>query len=253
MKQRAARSTLKTSTWLLEVLKDSAFGLAIYDRRLRLVAVNSAVAAMDRLPAEDHVGRQTAEIAGAASTIVEPLVEGVFRTGKPLNRFELSVKLPTREDVGYWIEDFVPITDDRSRVTEVGVIAMEITEQKRAEAIVRHLRRALRAGVQIRDGRILSALIKTAVHYDSAAVRGLPPRIILSSSNGESPFDTLSPRELQILRLLGQGESNKEAASRLKISEKTVETHRSRILLKLGLTSVVDLTHYAIRHGLVEP
>jgi DNA-binding NarL/FixJ family response regulator len=58
-------------------------------------------------------------------------------------------------------------------------------------------------------------------------------------------------RELQVLDLLAQGESNKQVASALTISEKTVETYRSRIKLKLGLNSLVELVHYAIRHGIV--
>lgn len=61
----------------------------------------------------------------------------------------------------------------------------------------------------------------------------------------------LSPRELQIARLLAAGKSNQLIAHSLGISVKTVETHRSRIMLKLKLDSLVSLVHYAIRHGII--
>ena len=244
-------STLRISQWLLEVLRDSTFGLVIYDKRLHFVAVNAAAAAMDRVPMEEHVGREISDIVGAVSRVIEPRVKHVFRTGESLNRYELSAQLPTRSHIGYWIADFIPIPDDRGRVGEVGVIAVEVTEQKRLEAIVRHLRRAVRAGTKIHDERTLLALAETATGRGPLAPGKLPPGLPLTSPT-EDPLALLSLRELQVLRLLVQGKSNKQVASDLKISEKTVETHRSRIMLKLGLSSLVELTHYAIRHGIVE-
>ena len=60
-----------------------------------------------------------------------------------------------------------------------------------------------------------------------------------------------TPRELEILRLLAEGRSNKEIAAQLGITVRTVETHRAKIMLKLGLHSLAELIHYALRHGLV--
>lgn len=64
---------------------------------------------------------------------------------------------------------------------------------------------------------------------------------------------SLTQREREVLRLLAQGESNREVADRLAISAKTVETHRANVMRKLGASSIVDLVHYAIRNGIVEP
>jgi DNA-binding NarL/FixJ family response regulator len=61
----------------------------------------------------------------------------------------------------------------------------------------------------------------------------------------------LSPRERQIVQLLAEASSNKEVASKLRISIKTVETHRAAIMRKLKLRSVVELVHYAIRNRIV--
>lgn len=62
-----------------------------------------------------------------------------------------------------------------------------------------------------------------------------------------------TPREVQIIRLLAEAKSNKMIAADLGISIRTVETHRSRIMVKLGLHSLAELFHYAIRQKLVIP
>jgi DNA-binding NarL/FixJ family response regulator len=66
-----------------------------------------------------------------------------------------------------------------------------------------------------------------------------------------TPLD-LSERESEVLRLIAQGYSNKEIASRLKLSVKTVETYKSRSMEKLGARSRVDIVRYAARRGWLE-
>jgi len=63
----------------------------------------------------------------------------------------------------------------------------------------------------------------------------------------------LTPREQEIVRLVADGKTNKEIATVLNISVRTVETHRSNIMEKLGIHSVSDLILYAIRNGLKDP
>ncbi len=69
---------------------------------------------------------------------------------------------------------------------------------------------------------------------------------------GKSEESELSERERAVLKLIAEGRSSKEAAGLLNISPKTVETHRARIMDKLGLRSVPDLVRYAIQNGLVD-
>ena len=72
--------------------------------------------------------------------------------------------------------------------------------------------------------------------------------------NGESiPDEPLTPREMEVVKLIAEGMINREIAADLVISEKTVERHRANILEKLGMRDRVELTRYAIRRGLVEP
>jgi DNA-binding NarL/FixJ family response regulator len=65
--------------------------------------------------------------------------------------------------------------------------------------------------------------------------------------------DPLSPRELEVVKLVAEGRTSDEIAELLVISRKTVDRHRANILEKLGMRDRVDVTRYAIRRGLVVP
>lgn len=74
-------------------------------------------------------------------------------------------------------------------------------------------------------------------------VRGL-------TTEGSPGSPSLTPRERELLQLMAEGQSTKDVARVLRISVKTVETHRRQIMEKLQLNSVAELTKYAIREGL---
>ena len=63
----------------------------------------------------------------------------------------------------------------------------------------------------------------------------------------------LTQREQQIIRLLGAGKSHKQTAAELGMAVRTVETHRAKIMLKLGLNSLPQLVQCAVRKGLIAP
>ncbi len=73
---------------------------------------------------------------------------------------------------------------------------------------------------------------------------------VSGETQGET-HETLSNRELEVLKLIASGQTIKEISAVLALSEKTVATYRSRIADKMGLSSNVELTRYAMRHGLV--
>lgn len=68
-----------------------------------------------------------------------------------------------------------------------------------------------------------------------------------------APRDPLTPRELQVIKLIAEGHTSEEIATALVISRKTVDHHRANILEKLGMRNGAELTRYAIRRGLVQP
>lgn len=74
-----------------------------------------------------------------------------------------------------------------------------------------------------------------------------------TSPAGRAPSERLTPRERQVLQLVAEGKTTKEIATILGVSVKTTESHRTRIMHKLGIHSAAALVRYAIREGLVNP
>jgi DNA-binding NarL/FixJ family response regulator len=88
--------------------------------------------------------------------------------------------------------------------------------------------------------------------YLSPSVANLVVKDYIEAIRGSesSVFAVLSPREREVLQLLAEGKSTKQAAARLNVSVKTVESHRKQIMDKLSLRSLAELTKYAIREGI---
>jgi DNA-binding NarL/FixJ family response regulator len=127
----------------------------------------------------------------------------------------------------------------------------------------RYLYEALKAGA---SGYVLKTVAdRDLVEACRAAMRGerflypgaMTPLIadFLHRARQDQPLreDPLSHREEEVVKLVAEGYTNKQIAEALIISEKTVERHRANILEKLGMRDRVELTRYAIRHGLIEP
>ncbi len=89
--------------------------------------------------------------------------------------------------------------------------------------------------------------------YPSATVALIRDYLERARRGEETPTDPLTPRELDVLKLIAEGHTSEEIAAMLFISKKTVDRHRANILEKLGMRNRVELTRYAIRRGLVEP
>ena len=84
-----------------------------------------------------------------------------------------------------------------------------------------------------------------------AALRGI--LAAAERAGGESPGDRLSRREIEVLRQLALGYTNKEIANRLELSVKSVETYRARVSEKLGLQGRAELFRYALENGMILP
>lgn len=122
---------------------------------------------------------------------------------------------------------------------------------------------ALKAGA---SGYVLkSAANRDLIEACRAALRGEPfiyPSAVSSlvrdyleraSRGEETPTDPLTPRELEVTKLIAEGLTSDEIAETLVIAKNTVNRHRDNILEKLGIRNRVELTRYAIKRGLVEP
>ncbi|HEY7267097.1 MAG TPA: response regulator transcription factor [Solirubrobacterales bacterium] len=89
--------------------------------------------------------------------------------------------------------------------------------------------------------------------YPSAASALVRDYLERAGRGEEVPTDPLTPRELEVTKLIAEGLTSDEVAETLTISRNTVNRHRDNILEKLGMRNRVELTRYAIKRGLVEP
>jgi len=126
-----------------------------------------------------------------------------------------------------------------------------------------YLFEALKAGA---SGYVLKSVAdRDLVEACRATVRGEPflyPAAVTvliadylarARAGEELPGDPLTPRELEVLKLIAEAHTSDQIAKTLTISRRTVDRHRENILAKLGMRDRVELTRYAIRRGLVEP
>jgi DNA-binding NarL/FixJ family response regulator len=138
-----------------------------------------------------------------------------------------------------------------SATTKVVILTQHIEEP--------YVLEALRAGVH---GYVLkSQSVTDLVQAIRDVTRGriyVSPAIsdvVVSAYRGQSklPSDALTTREREVLQLVAEGKSTRKIGEILGISGKTAESHRSHIMVKLGIHEVAGLVRYAVKRGLVEP
>lgn len=141
----------------------------------------------------------------------------------------------------------------RSRYDDVEVVALtSFGEEERVRAALE----AGASGYLLKDADVdeVAAAVRAA-HRGELQLDPAVARLLMSSLRGISRDDVssaLTPRELEVLALVGTGRANKEIAAELSISERTARTHVSNILRKLGLASRTQAALWAVREGLVE-
>jgi DNA-binding NarL/FixJ family response regulator len=122
-----------------------------------------------------------------------------------------------------------------------------------------HVLEALRAGVKgcVSKSQAAEHLLQAIKDvcaggvYLSPHVSGAVVQAYLAKT--ELPYEPLTPRERQVLQLIAEGKTTKEAAAVLDVSVKTAETHRTNLMEKLDIHSTAGLVRYAIRRGILQP
>jgi DNA-binding NarL/FixJ family response regulator len=117
---------------------------------------------------------------------------------------------------------------------------------------------ALRAGasgfvVKRAAGKELIAAIHTALRGRTYVTSDLAQDVLEALAEPRAAARQLTPRQRDVVRLLAEGRTMKEAAAALGVSPRTVETHKYQALEALGLTTTADLIRYALEHGLNTP
>lgn len=145
------------------------------------------------------------------------------------------------------LRDFAPdvVVTDRA-ASEFGAIdAIEVTRANRPGTPVIVVARSL-------DSRAVVTMVRLGAEdvVLRANVRRLPAAIT-AAHKARRRLDRLSPRQVQVLRFVAQGETSPAIAKRLRLSVKTVETHRAEMMKRLGEHDISGLVRFAVRVGIV--
>jgi DNA-binding NarL/FixJ family response regulator len=138
---------------------------------------------------------------------------------------------------------------------EVHVIILSIYSD---EEHVYHALRAGAAGYLLKDAAIeelelaIRAVARGETYLSPPISKPVIAEYVRRTNAGPGSTERLSPRQTQILKLIAEGQSMKQIALQLGISTKTVETHRSALMDRIGMRDVAGLVRYAIKHGLID-
>ena len=125
------------------LLASAPVAIGFWDRDLRFIRLNDALAQLNGLPAEEHLGRTLAEVIPGLAPALEPLYRRVLETGEPVVHEEstnVSAKRPG--ETRHWLSSYYPVVDETGETVGVGGMILEITGQRRADARLRLLAQA---------------------------------------------------------------------------------------------------------------
>lgn len=129
--KREARARFRE---LKGLYQNAPIGLALLDRELKFVRINEALAHINGLPVEDHIGRYAFDIVPSLQEIAEPLFRQVLETGEPVANVEIEGETPRAPGLRRcWVEHFYPVKDDAGGVIGIGIVCEDVTEHRRAE------------------------------------------------------------------------------------------------------------------------
>ena len=253
-------------------------GVAVLDKQLRYRAVNKTLAGMNRVAPHAHLGKTIHDVIGKPAVTLERPFRHVVFSGHHV-RLEFWAKLLKRKETSHWTVTYFPIEGAKGSVKLVGAVVVESNRQNQAQELFRGVAGTLIRNLlltardsdvllrQIMEGS-LGRISDSRAKPDRSEASGLsnqmrfrPRQAMQEPLRGHSESDAnatgsavaLTPRERDVVKLLVEGTGNKETAAILGITVKTVETHRARIMLKLGLRSTRELVHYALRNQILVP
>jgi DNA-binding NarL/FixJ family response regulator len=186
------------------------------------------------------------EIAGEAEDGLEAV--RLIRKAKP-DLVLLDLSMPR-------MSGFSVLREIKAAMPEVKILVLSIHE---SDQYVLQAFEAKADGYAIKDSsrEELKVAIRSVLEGKKYISPGVAGNVLEGYLNGrktlknKSSLDTLTEREKEVLKLLGEGHQNKEIADLLCISVKTVEKHRSNIMAKLDLHNTATLTTFAFEHGLI--
>ena len=125
------------------LLVSAPVGIGFWDRDLRFVRVNDALAAINGLTPEEHIGRELGEVVGELAPVLVPLYRRVLATGEPVVHTESTADAALQKgERRHWLSSYYPVHTADGEVIGIGSVIMEITDRKRADDRLRLLAEA---------------------------------------------------------------------------------------------------------------
>jgi PAS domain S-box-containing protein len=157
--QEASRQNERSLALFQTLLAVAPAGVGFQDQNLRYVAVNEALAEINGLPIEAHLGRTMPEIIPDLSPALEPLKRRVLETGAPVLDLEISGATAAAPGVlRHWLVNYYPVRPPGDKTVGVGVLVVDITRRKQAEdererllAAEKAARAEAQGALQVRD------------------------------------------------------------------------------------------------------
>jgi PAS domain S-box-containing protein len=117
------------------ILASAPTAIGFWDRDIRYVRVNEALAALNELSPEEHIGRPLRDVVPDLADVLEPVYRAVVETGQPVVRHEASTDLGAHRlgQDRHWLSSYFPVKTEDGEALGVGAVIMEITERKQAE------------------------------------------------------------------------------------------------------------------------
>lgn len=161
----------------------------------------------------------------------------------------VAARVESEEEFVRALQEFVPdvVLSDHSLAQFNAISAMQVLRVTRPAVPLIVVSGAT-------DERVTVACLRAGV--ENFVFKGNLERlgpVIRAALDMRANLAKLSPRQLEVLRLIAEGLSTPEIGRRLDVSAKTVETHRAEVMKRLGIHDLVGLVRYAVRRGLVAP
>ena len=132
--QSAARVARETAALLDTLFATAPVGLAYLDRELRYIRINDALAAVNGVPRDEHIGKSVHEVVPDLAQELAETWNEILATGEPVVDTELSGRTPgTGDEIAHWLSSYYPVRGETGEIVGIGAVVVDITERKRTE------------------------------------------------------------------------------------------------------------------------
>ena len=153
--KHATRQREETMALLDTLLQTAPVGFGFVDTDFRFVRINDTLAAINGLPAAEHLGRTGAEIVPHLWPSIKPLLAWVLASGQPATNLEISGETAAAPgETRHWLVGYYPVITPAGQIIGIGSVVVDVTDRRRAESSLREARDQLETRVRERTAEL---------------------------------------------------------------------------------------------------